>query len=235
MMLARRMDAGSRFAVQAGLALMESHDVNAIVFSSRHGELERMTRNLLRLAPRDEFSPADFTASVHNAAAGQLTIIAKKTVPVSSVAACEDSFHQALFEVGAFLAGGCERVLLVDFENEIPAVYRRHMAHFFPAPYAAAFIIQRGGDLCCSPVAHERDDGVGGGAGDDVGDGGGAGAGPDEAGSIPPSLAFLRGWLRGESGFRIRSESCDWRWENRSRSSACLPPASSPDARLTPA
>lgn len=51
MMTARRLNSGSRLAVNCGLEMLRRHpDVDAIVFSSRHGELERNHRILSELA-----------------------------------------------------------------------------------------------------------------------------------------------------------------------------------------
>lgn len=50
MMTARRLSSGSRLAVECGITLLRQHQVEAVVFTSRHGELERNFRILQALA-----------------------------------------------------------------------------------------------------------------------------------------------------------------------------------------
>lgn len=50
MMTARRLNSGSKLAVDIGLAMLQSHAIDAVVYSSRHGELERNYRILHTLA-----------------------------------------------------------------------------------------------------------------------------------------------------------------------------------------
>jgi hypothetical protein len=194
MMTARRMSSGSRLAIQAALTLAQTHTFDAVVFASQHGEIEHLEQNLARQAAGVSPSPADFAASVHNTAAAVFTIMAGLTLPVSSVAAGAGSFRQAFYEAQAFFAAGYKTVLLVDFENILPAVYRDGVAHF-PVPYAAAFALgERAGEQeereapdrtyrayksykTYMPTA--------------------APATPaPSAAAIPPSLAFLRSFLR---------------------------------------
>jgi hypothetical protein len=108
---------------------------DAAVFVSRHAELPHLTRNLERRFRGEPFSPADFSASVHNAASGVFTIVSGLKIPVSSVAAGSGSapvgseFSPAVeAEAAAFFAAGYKTVLVVFFENELPAVYREVLA-----------------------------------------------------------------------------------------------------------
>ena len=41
MMTARRLSSGSRLAVECGLAMLRRHEIDAVLYTSRHGELER--------------------------------------------------------------------------------------------------------------------------------------------------------------------------------------------------
>ena len=96
MMTARRLTGGSRAAVESGLALLKRQRVDAVVFTSRHGELERNLRILTALARQESLSPTDFAMSVHNAAVGSLTIAASAPLVTTSLAA------------GAGRAGTCQ-------------------------------------------------------------------------------------------------------------------------------
>lgn len=114
MMTARRLSSGSRAAVECGLALIKRQPVDAVVFTSRHGELERNLRILTSLAKEEGLSPTDFAMSVHNAAVGSLTIAAALPLVSTSLAAGADSFQQGLLEVATLHSAGYQQVLLVD-------------------------------------------------------------------------------------------------------------------------
>lgn len=57
MMTARRLNSGSRLAVDLGLMMLRKHRIDAVVYSSRHGELERNFRILRALAAEQPVSP----------------------------------------------------------------------------------------------------------------------------------------------------------------------------------
>lgn len=121
MMTARRLNSGSKLAVECGLAMLRRHAIDAVLYTSRHGELERNYRILQALATDQAVSPTDFTMSVHNAAVGNLTIAAKQPVVSSSLSAGRDTFQQGLCEVICLLQAGYQRVLMVD----LTVIYRR--------------------------------------------------------------------------------------------------------------
>lgn len=57
MMTARRLNSGSRLAVDLGLMMLRKHRIDAVVYSSRHGELERNFRILQATAAEQPVSP----------------------------------------------------------------------------------------------------------------------------------------------------------------------------------
>ncbi|QLK62297.1 beta-ketoacyl synthase [Enterobacteriaceae bacterium Kacie_13] len=191
MMSARRMSIGSRLAVNTGLSLLASHTINAAIFTSRHGELERTGRILHALADEQSISPTDFSMSVHNTAAGWLTIISKDPLPVTSLAAGKDSFQQGLLEAQSMLAGGANRVMLIDFEGEIPPMYDKSVNSEF-LPYAVGIILAAGDTLQCSNVSSPID---------------------NDAVTIPQSLQFLRGYLSSSPSFNVDADTRHrWHW-----------------------
>ncbi|XBS70895.1 beta-ketoacyl synthase chain length factor [Acerihabitans sp. KWT182] len=194
MMTARRLNSGSRAAVDCGLALLRRQKVDAIVFTSRHGELERNLRILRALAQGEDLSPTDFAMSVHNAAAGSLTIAAGMPLVSTSLAAGRDSFQQGLVETAALQAAGYEQVLLVDFDGAIPAFYQDRISAQMPHyPYAVAIILTQGNTLACES------------SGADI---------TDEAqeASMAQSLQFLHAVLAKRRRFVIPGERMVWRW-----------------------
>ncbi|NDL65632.1 beta-ketoacyl synthase chain length factor [Acerihabitans arboris] len=192
MMTARRLSAGSRLAVDNGLALLQRHQPDAVIFTSRHGELERNQRILEALAGLTPPSPTDFAMSVHNAAVGSLTIVSKAPLVSTSLSAGEDSFQQGLVEAQVFLHSGYQRVLLVDFDNTIPAFYRPHLPGQTPDyPYAVALLLTAGETLHCRSQRLDE---------------------PSPPRDLPQSLAFLHGWLSGETAFNVSGERLRWHW-----------------------
>lgn len=195
MMTARRLSAGSRLAVDNSLALLERYHPGAVVFTSRHGELERNQRILDALARDRSISPTDFTMSVHNAAVGSLTIVAKAPLVYTSLAAGEDSFQQGLVEAQVLLNSGYPRVLLVDFDNHIPAFYHPFLAPGTPSyPYAVALLLTTGESLRCAGEPAEE---------------------TPAPRRLPQSLAFLHGWLGGQTAFTLTGERLRWNWSCR--------------------
>lgn len=146
-MAVRRLAKGSAAAVEAAARISEEKDPDFIIFSSRHGELSKSEKILTALAKGEGVSPADFSYSVHNSAAGVFSIIKKLPVPATSIAAGADSFHYALLDAIAGLTCDFESALLVDFENTVPSI----LGASFPAEerssnYATAFFLTRGND-----------------------------------------------------------------------------------------
>ncbi|RYC40558.1 beta-ketoacyl synthase chain length factor [Pectobacterium zantedeschiae] len=192
MMMARRLNQGSRLAVDSGLALLRRQSVDAIVFTSRHGELERNLSILKALSENENVSPTDFAMSVHNAAVGSLTIAAKAPLVSTSIAAGMDSFQQGLIEAKALQAAGYSNILLVDFDGEIPDFYHPHVPADMPRyPYAVALLLGDGDEMVCEsrPQAELH------------------------CGDSPQSLLFLHAFLARKTSFSLSGERLDWTWE----------------------
>lgn len=191
MMTARRLASGSRLAVDSALAVLERSRADALVFASRHGELERNFKILSALAEQQTVSPTDFAMSVHNSAVGNTTIAAKASLVSSSVSAGRDTFAQALVEVAAFHHAGYQRVLMVDFDGAIPDFYHAWLANEHETfPFAVALLLEAGSQLQAEsvPAAHR------------------------DATVLPQSLAFLHGWLSEAPAFAFGGERLLWQW-----------------------
>ncbi len=125
-MMRRRMSSLSKLAVQSALQLVAEQEVDYIVFSSRHGELTRTASLLQDVIDGHDASPMAFSQSVHNTASGLFTIASKRAVPVNSIAACENSLPNAMIEAYAYLQQHpTHKVLLVDFDEPLPAPYEK--------------------------------------------------------------------------------------------------------------
>lgn len=191
MMTARRLSSGSKLAVECGLSMLQRHEIDAVVYTSRHGELERNFRILDALAKEQPLSPTDFALSVHNSAVGNLTIVAQKPVVTSSLSAGKDTFQQGLCEVISLFQAGYKRVLMVDFDGAVPAFYHPNLPSEMPVwAYAAAFVFEAGTTLTCSTQP----------------------GGTVEENALPQSLAFLHHYLNDASSFEIEGEVVRWCW-----------------------
>lgn len=191
MMTARRLNSGSKLAVDIGLAMLQNHAIDAVVYSSRHGELERNYRILHALATGQSVSPTDFAMSVHNSAVGNLTITARQAIVSSSISAGLDTFQQALCEVLSLLHAGYSRVLLVDFDGALPEFYHPALPPHMPTwPYALALVIESGNGLQCE--THSGSTG--------------------EEPALPQSLMFLQRYLSEERQFAVPGERLLWQW-----------------------
>lgn len=191
MMTARRLASGSRLAVDCALAILSRQNVDALVFSSRHGELERNFRILTALAERESLSPTDFAMSVHNSAVGNTTIAAQQALVSSSVSAGYDSFAQALIEVASLHHAGYQRVLLVDFDGLIPAFYHAHLeGEAVNMPFAVGLLLESGSQIRCETVPCRI----------------------SEPQVLPQGLAFMHGWLSEQQTFTVPGERLAWHW-----------------------
>lgn len=191
MMTARRLSSGSKLAVECGLTLLRRQPVDAVLFTSRHGELERNFRLLQALATEQPLSPTDFALSVHNSSVGNLTIAAQQPLVSSSLSAGRDTFQQGLCEAIALIHAGYRRVLLVDFDGELPAFYHPHLPPTMPTwPYAVGLVLQAGDTWRCQTQP---------------------GTTQDEP-ALPQSLLFLRHYLQDARAFTVDGERMQWCW-----------------------
>lgn len=191
MITARRLNAGSRLAAECGLALLQRQAIDAVLFTSRHGELERNFRILRALATQQPVSPTDFALSVHNAAVGNLTIVAKQPLISSSLSAGQDSFQQGLLEVLCLLQAGYRRVLMVDFDGRLPDFYHPVLpADATTWPFALGLVFQTGQQLHCQHQPQSQ---------------------PTPR-RLPQSLQFLHGWLNQAPSFTVQGEASQWHW-----------------------
>lgn len=196
MMMSRRLSAGSRMAVDTGLELMQRHAVDALVFSSRHGELEKNYRIQQALHAQEELSPTVFAMSVHNAAVGTLSIAAGADLPSTAIAAGIDSFQQALIECYLLLSDGHQRVLLVDHDSLLPDFYLAHLPDDLPRyPYAVGLVLEAGDSLNCESRPK----------------------GPPQHGHLPQSIFFLHCLARQLPDFTLDGEHCRWHWTTTDR------------------
>lgn len=111
-----------------------------IIFASAFGEIATAEALLAEAYDQDGSSPARFRNSVHNTAAGLLSISTKNRLACTAVAAGWETVPMALLEAAGQLASEAETVLLVFAEERVPNALSAEHRH---GPLAAAFVLAR--------------------------------------------------------------------------------------------
>lgn len=79
----RRLSKGARFCI----SLLKECDEMPVIFSSKHGEINRCFSLQSSIATLEPLSPASFCISVHNAIVAQNAIFAKNRAEISAISA----------------------------------------------------------------------------------------------------------------------------------------------------
>lgn len=111
------------------------------VFASRYGEWNQTLGLLRQITNEEELSPAGFSLSVHNTAAGIHSLTSKNKATYSAIAACENTFSAALIEaIGKLNEKENKNILLVIADEHVPKLYEETFT--FPTlPFAVAFLL----------------------------------------------------------------------------------------------
>jgi hypothetical protein len=113
-------DVAAQASAQSGVPLSRLR----VVVGSAFGELSTLV-DMLDERERDGLlSPLRFQNSVHNSAAGQLSIAHKNKTPAMSLAAGNDTVAMVLLEALTLLALGGDEVLAVVADEPLPASIR---------------------------------------------------------------------------------------------------------------
>ncbi|MDB5776047.1 MAG: beta-ketoacyl synthase, N-terminal domain protein [Herbaspirillum sp.] len=192
-MLRRRASPAGKLALQAAYdALGERSDIPAI-FCSRHGECGRAADLLADLAQGLPMSPASFSLSVHNAAAGLFSIARRDHANSLALAAGHSTVEHAAIEACGLLADGAPAVLLVAADGPLPAMYRE-MADCKEQSFGWAWLLQAPADDAISLRWSRADD-------TDA-----------DIGADPAGLQILRFFLRGDTVLRRTADRRQWTW-----------------------
>ncbi|MGI0117103.1 beta-ketoacyl synthase chain length factor [Zooshikella sp. RANM57] len=91
------------------------------VFSSRHGDTQRMLQMLKDLRGQEYISPIHFSHSVYNGTAGILSILTKNTAAISAVSAGRSTLAAGFLEAWLQLSSQSEKshVLLVHYDEPL--------------------------------------------------------------------------------------------------------------------
>lgn len=146
-LLRRRLGRLSRMALHVAAAASAGMTSLPTVFASRHGELSRTVGLLHALAASDSPSPTAFSLSVHNSAAGILSIVRADHAPATALAAGDETLLWAMQDAAVRLAADPgSAILLVYADEPLPGEYRAFSASHEPA-HAIALLLRSGADL----------------------------------------------------------------------------------------
>ncbi|MDO4879148.1 MAG: beta-ketoacyl synthase chain length factor [Neisseria sp.] len=140
----RRLGAAARLVCEAAWELADIYPNSPLVYASQDGEINRSFELWPELLQSGRVSPTSFGLSVHNALAGQWSILRGDTAENTALAAVSDGLETALAETCALLQDGAERVLLVVSDDPLRAEYGVAPACRAPFPYALALAVERG-------------------------------------------------------------------------------------------
>lgn len=151
----RRLSPAARLVCDASWDLAERHPQSPLVFASHDGELNRSFELWLELMRTDTVSPTSFGLSVHNALAGQWSMLRKNMRESTALAVGDDGIESALAEVCALLADSAESVLLVIADDPLSLEYSVKAIRA-PFAYALAMVITQGNDYTLSMYTGNR-------------------------------------------------------------------------------
>lgn len=120
----RRLSRLARMTMEVASPLCGDDEQLPFVFASRHGETTRTFNLLGDVAGEQPLSPTHFGLSVHNAIAGQWSLLRGQRGESVAIAGEADTFEHAMLEASTLLAAGAPSVLAVIAEEMPPDAYR---------------------------------------------------------------------------------------------------------------
>ncbi|UPR33614.1 beta-ketoacyl synthase chain length factor [Vibrio cyclitrophicus] len=203
-MMRRRMSLQSKLAVQTALTLLKDTSIDYLVFASRHGELHRTATLIQSILEGDDASPMAFSQSVHNTAAGLTTIAATAPIPLTSIAAGQDTFHNALIEAYLYLHQyPSHRVLVIDFDQPLPELYQEFETQSY-ADYALGLVLTSGNDYSVSRAVSISK----------------AVTSENSVAELPQGLQTLQNILQNSQSWTVAGKHQDWTWVNNAKAGA---------------
>ena len=117
----RRLTRMARMCMHVAWPLCADDEQLPFVYASRHGETTRTLPLLRDVAAGTPLSPTQFGLSVHNAIAGQWSILRGQRAESTTLAGGLDTFEHAMVEAGLLLGEGAAAVIVVIAEEYPPA------------------------------------------------------------------------------------------------------------------
>lgn len=140
----RRLTAVERAALCTAWPVVGGPSELPMVFASRWGEIGVTVRLMRQFHDDGEMSPAGFSASVHNAAPGALSMLAKNHAPYTAIAARERTLEMGLLESLVQMRD----VLFTYAEEATPEFYRPCFGQVqAPCSVSAMIVPDESGDV----------------------------------------------------------------------------------------
>ena len=154
MMQRRRLTRLARMTLEVAWPLCGDDEQLPFVFASRHGETPRTYALLGELADQQPLSPTQFGLSVHNAIAGQWSILRGQRGESVALAGEADTFEHAVLEGALQLAAGAPAALVVIAEELPHAAYADWITDV-PFSYAVALRLGRVAPTADAPAGSD--------------------------------------------------------------------------------
>lgn len=136
-MLRRRAGRLGKVALQAAYWALDNSAPCPMIFASRYGDMTQAVDLLSQLDREAMVSPAAFSMSVHNAIGALFSIARKDPGAYTAVAAGQETIEAAFTEAQGLLADGAPGVLVVYYEEPLPAALHSFaLPHEFPRAFA---------------------------------------------------------------------------------------------------
>ena len=119
----RRLSRMARIALHVAWPLCGDDEQLPLVFASRHGETTRTYAILGDVADGQPLSPTHFGLSVHNAIAGQWSILRGQRGESTAIAGEADTFEHAMLEAAILIEQGAPAVIVIVAEERPPEAY----------------------------------------------------------------------------------------------------------------
>lgn len=145
----RRLGVSARLMCEAAWDLAQASPDMPLVYASHDGEINRSFDLWLELLRGGGVSPTSFGLSVHNAPAGQWSMLRGDMSESTALAVAADGIETALAECCALLAEGAPRVLLLLADDPLKTEFATE-AERAPFAYALALVLEAGNDFTLS-------------------------------------------------------------------------------------
>lgn len=188
----RRLSRLARMTMETAWPLCGEGEQLPFVFGSRHGETPRTLALLSDIADGAPLSPTAFGLSVHNAIAGQWSILRGQRGESTAIAGEADTFEHAVLEAALQLQAGAPAALVVVAEELPPPTYAPWIADV-PFSYALALRLTRGAAADWQLQLARSND--------------------DTPSALPHALDFLRALLVGENTLQHIWKTRRWNWQ----------------------
>ncbi|PFH12608.1 beta-ketoacyl synthase-like protein [Collimonas sp. PA-H2] len=217
-MLRRRAGFTGRMALETAYRCLDGRVGVPTVFCSRHGECIRSVELLADLADGQPLSPASFSLSVHNAAAGLFSIARQDQASHAALAAGHAGVEHAVIEACGLLADGASEVLLVIYDGVLPALFHEFQ-DCQEQPFAWAWLVQavttESSDVIALSWGNRDEDDANAMQQESSKESNTAGSGSEDAEGArqPAGLELLAFYLRRQAELLRTVDKQRWRWQ----------------------